>query len=99
MTDKIFVGRCVAGKYPEQVDIGFTKEHLDLLYSHLNEKGWVNARVNKGKDSGKPYMEIVVPELTTSRQTQPTYYNPPPLKEKAVSSFGVDNAPSDDLPF
>ena len=59
MTEKIFIGNCKAGKFPDQVEIGFTKEHIDKLYAALNEKGWVNTRVNKGKESGKPYMEIV----------------------------------------
>ena len=64
MTEKQFVGRCKPGKFADQVDIGFTKDDLFKLNSMLNEKGWVNVRLNKGKDSGKPYLEIVVPRET-----------------------------------
>ena len=70
MADKIFIGNCKAGKYPDQVDIGFNKEHLDKMYAALNDKGWMNVRVNKGKDSGKPYMEIVQATAIPTAQTQ-----------------------------
>ena len=66
MADKIFIGNCKAGKYPDQVEIGFTKDHIALLTKHLNEKGWVNARLNKGKDSGKPYLEIVTAQASAT---------------------------------
>jgi hypothetical protein len=98
-TEKIFIGRCVTGKYPDQVDIGFTQEHIDKLTQHLNEKGWVNCRVNKGKDSGKPYMEIVVYEPKgdgfpkTSRMTQDSV--PRRTEERAHESKDIE----DDLPF
>jgi hypothetical protein len=59
MADKIFIGRCKAGKFPDQVDIGFTQKDIDALQANLNDKGWVNARVNKSRDKGTPYMEIV----------------------------------------
>ena len=71
MADKIFIGNCKAGKYPDQVDVGFNKEHIDKLYAALNDKGWVNVRVNKGKDSGKPYMEIVPAQATATPTEQP----------------------------
>lgn len=57
--DKKFVGRCKPGKYDGQVDVGFTRDDLKLLEQNLNGKGYVNCRVNRGKESGKPYMEIV----------------------------------------
>ena len=60
--EKNFVGRCKPGKYPDQIEIGFTKDDLDKMYAALNEKGWMNTRVNKGKESGKPYMEIITPQ-------------------------------------
>jgi hypothetical protein len=61
MRDKKFVGRSKPGKYPDQVEIGLQQKDLDLLQESLTNggTGWVNIRVNKGKDSGKPYAEIV----------------------------------------
>lgn len=58
MADKKFVGRSKSGKYPEQVEIGLQQKDIDLLQENM-KSGWVNIRVNKGKDSGKPYAEIV----------------------------------------
>jgi hypothetical protein len=57
--NKQFIGRCKAGKYENQVEIGFTIDDLRKLEESLNEKGWVNIRINKGKESGKVYAEIV----------------------------------------
>lgn len=57
--DKKFVGRCSNGKYDGQVEIGLTRDDLTLLTNSLNERGWVNIRVSKGRDSGKPYAEII----------------------------------------
>lgn len=62
MADKTFVGNCKPGKYPDQVDIGFKADDLNLLISSLNERGYVNLRLNKGKESGKPYLELVTPK-------------------------------------
>ena len=59
--DKTLIGNTKEGKYPNQVDIGFRKEDIDKLASHLNEKGWVNLRVSKSK-AGNFYTEIVLPK-------------------------------------
>jgi hypothetical protein len=56
--EKVFVGRCKEGKYPDQIEIGLTKDDLLKLQENLSDKGWVNLRLNKGKTSGKPYLEI-----------------------------------------
>ncbi len=58
---KKFIGRSKLGKYENQVDIGLQQKDIDLLEESLRNggTGWVNIRVNKGKDSGKPYAEIV----------------------------------------
>ena len=58
MADKKFVGRTKEGKYPNQIEIGMQQKDLDLLQSSMLN-GWVNIRINKGKDSGKLYSEIV----------------------------------------
>jgi len=39
--------------------IGLTQADIDLLRANLNDKGYVNVRMNKGKESGKPYAEII----------------------------------------
>jgi len=57
--EKKFIGNTKAGKYPDQVEIGLQLKDIDMLKASLNDKGWVNIRVNKGKESGKPYAEIV----------------------------------------
>ena len=62
MADKKFVGRTSLGKYPDQIEIGLQQKDIDLLQSSLSEKGWVNIRVNKGKDSVKLYSEIIEPK-------------------------------------
>jgi hypothetical protein len=59
MADKKFVGRTKLGKYPDQVEIGLQQNDIDLLQANLSQSGWVNIRVNKGKDSGKLYSEII----------------------------------------
>lgn len=59
MADKNFVGRCKPGKYEDQVEIGFTRDDIQKLFDALNENGWTNLRVSKGKTSGKPYAEII----------------------------------------
>lgn len=59
MADKKFIGRTKEGKYPDQVEIGLQQKDIDLLIANINDKGYVNIRVNKGKESGKPYAEIV----------------------------------------
>ena len=61
MRDKKFVGRSKPGKYPDQAEIGLQQKDLDLLQESLTNggTGWVNIRVNKGKDTGKPYAEIL----------------------------------------
>lgn len=59
MADKKFVGRCKPGKFPDQVEIGLTMADIQLLMDNLNEKGYTNVRINKGKESGKPYAEII----------------------------------------
>lgn len=59
MEDKKFIGTTKAGKYPDQIEIGLQQKDIDLLQANLSEKGWVNIRINKGKDSGKLYSEVV----------------------------------------
>jgi hypothetical protein len=59
MADKKFVGSCKPGKFENQVDIGFQQKDLDAMQNAMNEKGWVNVRLNCGKDSGKPYIELI----------------------------------------
>ncbi len=59
MADKKFIGRTKEGKYPDQVEIVLQQKDIDLLIANINDKGYVNIRVNKGKESGKPYAEIV----------------------------------------
>lgn len=53
-----FVGNVKAGKFEDTFDIGFSRDHLQFMMEHLNDKGWVNIRMSKGKISGKPYMAI-----------------------------------------
>jgi len=57
--EKKFVGRTKLGKYPDQVEIGLQQKDIDLLQANLSQSGWVNIRINKGKDSGKLYSEII----------------------------------------
>jgi hypothetical protein len=67
MSEKLYIGRCeqVTNKFGGvETKIGYTKEHLDLLYSKLNEKGWVNTTIRSSKE-GKPYQEIYVPKGAT----------------------------------
>jgi|JI8StandDraft_1071087.scaffolds.fasta_scaffold605918_2 predicted transcriptional regulator len=59
MADKRFIGKTKDGKYPDQIEIGLQQKDIDLLQANLSEKGWVNIRINKGKDSGKLYSEVV----------------------------------------
>jgi len=40
----------------EDIQLGFNREHIDLMIKHLNEKGWVNINIKQGK-TGK-YMII-----------------------------------------
>ena len=61
--EKLFVGRCKPGKYPDQIEIGLTRDDIQKLFDALNEKGYTNVRINKGKDSGKPYAEIITPQI------------------------------------
>ena len=76
--EKQFVGRCKLGKYPDQIEIGWTQADIDKLQASLNTNGtgWTNTRLNKGKDSGKPYMEIVtksnLQSVTNNKPSQPT---------------------------
>lgn len=64
MNEKKFIGRCKPGKFENQVDVGIKREDLEFLLNNLNADGWVNLRLNKGKDSGKPYIEFVQPKTT-----------------------------------
>lgn len=61
MAEKKFIGNCKAGKYPDQVDIGLKTEHIDMLVDAIaaSTTGWVNLRLSKGKESGKPYIELL----------------------------------------
>ena len=61
MADKKFIGKTKLGKYPDQVEIGIQQKDIDLLQQSLTNggTGWTNIRVNKGKDSGKLYSEVV----------------------------------------
>jgi len=59
MTDKKFVGRCKPGKFPNQVEIGLTRDDIQKLLDNINEKGFINIRVSKSKDKGVPYAEII----------------------------------------
>lgn len=64
MSDKLYVGRAeqLTNKFGSvETKIGYTKEHLDVLYSKLNDKGWVNTYIRTSKE-GKPYQEIYVPK-------------------------------------
>ncbi len=40
----------------EEIQLGFNQDHIDLMYKHLNVKGWVNIQILTGK-TGK-YMII-----------------------------------------
>jgi hypothetical protein len=40
----------------EDIQLGFNREHIDLMLKHLNEKGWVNINIKEGRQ-GK-YMII-----------------------------------------
>jgi len=61
MADKKFIGKCSLGKYPDQVEIGLTRDHIQALNEAIDSSttGWINLRINKGKDSGKPYCELL----------------------------------------
>lgn len=59
MADKRFIGKTKEGKYPDQIEIGLQQKDIDLLQANLSEKGWVNIRINKGRESGKLYSEVV----------------------------------------
>jgi hypothetical protein len=100
--DKQFIGRCKAGKYENQIEIGFTIDDLRKLKESLNDKGWVNIRVNKGKESGKVYAEIVKFDSFDVKNNQP--------KQTSYQAGRVDNTvtykqpeivstTNDDLPF
>lgn len=58
-----FIGNCKVrtNKWNvEEVNLGFNKDHLEMLINNLNDKGWVNIalRVNK---TGYKYMYIINP--------------------------------------
>lgn len=59
MPDKLYVGNTKVKTlaFGDIINIGFTKDHLDLLASHLNENGWVNVNIKDAKSGGK-YAEI-----------------------------------------
>lgn len=59
MADKKFIGKTKDGKYPDQIEIGLQQKDIDLLQANLSEKGWVNIRINKGRESGKLYSEVI----------------------------------------
>lgn len=61
MSDKKFIGSCKPGKFPEQIEIGLRRDDLDFLLQNLNQSGYVNLRINKGRESGKPYCEYLPP--------------------------------------
>jgi len=59
----LFVGNCRArtNKWNvEEINLGFSADHLKVMIENLNEKGWINIalRVNK---AGSRYMYIVNP--------------------------------------
>jgi len=58
MADKKFIGKTKEGKYPDQIEIGIQQKDIDLLQANL-KNGWVNIRINKGRESGKLYSEVV----------------------------------------
>lgn len=64
MATKNFIGNCKPGKYPEQVDIGLKIDDVQKLLEAVQSSstGWVNLRLSKGKESGKPYMELLTPQ-------------------------------------
>lgn len=61
----IFVGSVKTrsnNKGGEDIQLGFNKDHIELMLKHLNEKGWVNINIKQGKQ-GK-YMIIKNAEIT-----------------------------------
>jgi hypothetical protein len=58
MAEKKFIGKTKEGKYPDQIEIGIQQKDIDLLQANL-KNGWVNIRINKGRESGRPYSEVV----------------------------------------
>lgn len=60
MSEKLYVGNLQerTNNFNEpEIKIGYSKEHLDLLYKNLNENGWVNVVQRTGK-TGKVYQQI-----------------------------------------
>ena len=59
----LFVGNCKArtNKWNvEEINLGFSSEHVKILVDNLNEKGWVNVAIRVNK-VGRRYMYIVDP--------------------------------------
>lgn len=59
----LFVGNCKArtNKWNvEEINLGFSSEHVKILVDNLNDKGWVNVAIRVNK-VGRRYMYIVDP--------------------------------------
>jgi len=59
----LFVGNCKArtNKWNvEEINLGFSKDHLKIIVDNLNAKGWVNLAIRVNK-VGRRYMYIVDP--------------------------------------
>lgn len=72
MSEKLYIGRAeqLTNKFGSvETKIGYTKEHLDLMYAQLNDKGWVNTYIRSSKE-GKPYQEIYVPKAQVPAQAE-----------------------------
>ena len=86
--DKIFVGYVKTEEKQGQhgpwtsTRLSFTRDHLKLLESHLNENGYVNLKFNRSQ-KGNEYMEI-----DTWKPSNP--YN---MNEQPQSNYGGDDQP------
>ena len=59
----LFVGNCKArtNKFnTEEINLGFNASHLNLLLENVNENGWVNIAMRRGKAG--MYMYIINPK-------------------------------------
>ena len=53
-------------QFGEMYILGFNKDDIRILQDNLNERGWINVAVKKGR-KGSWYMEIL-PELDKSKK-------------------------------
>ncbi len=101
MSNKIFVGFVKVKEVQGQngawkyTQISFKPEHLELMGNYMNEKGYVNLKLNRSQ-KGKEYLEIDTYGLNTNpvpqQPQQPAAFEPPPMPD-------LNNIDDSDVPF